>query len=420
MEYVCEEHLKLLLSKEWLVKIDSEKSVSYLLKFYASAVDMSCCILITDTRNVWGEALTSKQIARRWRDCNPKHSPEFPNIEEEDKWRTAILEVLSASHTLGAIMDLNFGIVDSHYADFSFELGNDEFRWRWDTYPLGAKAAADVLSRQLIMPLISVTHLAFSSADPVSELSEADLEKAVDKVGRTARRTVDTHVKHTVSRPRVATTLRRMTAVFNYLPDPPSISLDVVKPDLSLPTIQLKSRASTKSPRSSDLQTSVLAVNKGPAVDSMETVGSQPTPEIIPSEAISSRPADEDSVTEDEDEDRPAVLAAKGQIEDVVGGPSRSAVTSPSGSPTRAVSSQRLRQSGPGRARTPEQTSSQGVPSIDSPSSPPAKRTKRTVESSSSSGDEDSEAERRRHVARIKSTSTRGAKQPLKRGGRRF
>lgn len=212
----------------------------------------------------------------------------------------------------------------------------------------------------------------------------------------------------------------------------------MVKPDLSLPTIQLKSRASTKSPRSSDLQTSVLAVsfltrqvqhlpltifiqvNKGPAVDSMETVGSQPTPEIIPSEAISSRPADEDSVTEDEDEDRPAVLAAKGQIEDVVGGPSRSAVTSPSGSPTRAVSSQRLRQSGPGRARTPEQTSSQGVPSIDSPSSPPAKRTKRTVESSSSSGDEDSEAERRRHVARIKSTSTRGAKQPLKRGGRRF
>lgn len=27
------------------------------------------------------------------------------------------------------------------------------------------------------MPLVSLTHLAFSSADPVSELSEADLEK---------------------------------------------------------------------------------------------------------------------------------------------------------------------------------------------------------------------------------------------------
>lgn len=68
-------------------------------------------------------------------------------------------------------------LLNGYVQDFSFELGNDEFRWRWDTYPLGAKAAADVLSRQLIMPLISVTHLAFSSADPVSELSEADLEK---------------------------------------------------------------------------------------------------------------------------------------------------------------------------------------------------------------------------------------------------
>ena len=32
------------------------------------------------------------------------------------------------------------------------------------------------------MPLISVTHLAFSSADPVSELSEADLEKVCTSV----------------------------------------------------------------------------------------------------------------------------------------------------------------------------------------------------------------------------------------------
>lgn len=37
--------------------------------------------------------------------------------------------------------------------------------------------SADILSKQLILPLISVTHLAFSSADPVNEMSEADLEK---------------------------------------------------------------------------------------------------------------------------------------------------------------------------------------------------------------------------------------------------
>ncbi len=100
--------------------------------------------------------------------------------------------------------------------------------------------SADILSKHLIMPLISATHLAFFSADPVSSLSEADVEKVVshlvltparplngssssqsaDRIGRVARRAVDTHVKNTLSKPLVATTLRRMGAVFNFVPDP--------------------------------------------------------------------------------------------------------------------------------------------------------------------------------------------------------
>ena len=72
--------------------------------------------------------------------------------------------------------------------------------------------------------------------DAVGELPDSDLEKvrflsktkrfvslyflqAVDKIGRTARRTVDTHIKNALSKPRVATTLRRMTAMFNFVPD---------------------------------------------------------------------------------------------------------------------------------------------------------------------------------------------------------
>ena len=56
-------------------------------------------------------------------------------------------------------------------------MGSDGFRWRWEAYSLGPKVSADVLSKHLILPLISVTHMAFSSADPVSELASADLEK---------------------------------------------------------------------------------------------------------------------------------------------------------------------------------------------------------------------------------------------------
>lgn len=124
--------------------------------------------------------------------------------------------------------------------DLAFELRNDTFRWRWETFSVGPTMSADILSKHLIMPLISAAHLAFFSADPVSSLSEADVEKvashlvlsptgplngsplsqSADRIGRVARRAVDTHVKNTLSKPLVATTLRRMGAVFNFVPDP--------------------------------------------------------------------------------------------------------------------------------------------------------------------------------------------------------
>jgi hypothetical protein len=118
----------------------------------------------------------------------------------------------------------------------------DAFKWRWEVVFVGHKLSADILSRHLIAPLISANHLAFSSAEPVSALSESDLEKvilhtgillvilthlifhllliqAVDKMARTARRTVDTHIKNAMSKPRVATTIQRITAVFNFASD---------------------------------------------------------------------------------------------------------------------------------------------------------------------------------------------------------
>lgn len=89
------------------------------------------------------------------------------------------------------------------------------------------------------MPLISLNHLAFASADPIGELSDNSLEKvnscfsnldapelipirvtqAVDKIGRSAKRTMDVHVKNAITKPRVATAIRRMTAIFNAAPD---------------------------------------------------------------------------------------------------------------------------------------------------------------------------------------------------------
>lgn len=43
--------------------------------------------------------------------------------------------------------------------------------------------------------------------------------KVIDKVGRTGRRTVAHHVRNALARPRLATSIRRMTAVFELLSD---------------------------------------------------------------------------------------------------------------------------------------------------------------------------------------------------------
>lgn len=101
---------------------------------------------------------------------------------------------------------------------------------------MGPRISAEVISRQIIMPLMSTAHLAFSTPNSVGEMSESDLEtvskvpliyvlliryeldaQALDKVGRTARRTPGMHARNAISKPRLATAIRRMTATLNFL-----------------------------------------------------------------------------------------------------------------------------------------------------------------------------------------------------------
>lgn len=60
--------------------------------------------------------------------------------------------------------------------DFAFELRLGDFVFRWETNTAGHRHSAAVISTQLIMPLMSTAHLAFSSPCPVGEMSESDLE----------------------------------------------------------------------------------------------------------------------------------------------------------------------------------------------------------------------------------------------------
>ena len=73
--------------------------------------------MVTDTKHVWGEVVTSNRIARRWRECNPGvSSPLLLSEEEEDEWREQALELLAAAHSLGGVVDLTFETVESRNA----------------------------------------------------------------------------------------------------------------------------------------------------------------------------------------------------------------------------------------------------------------------------------------------------------------
>ncbi|KLO13470.1 hypothetical protein SCHPADRAFT_363776 [Schizopora paradoxa] len=213
MDDFTEDHSKLLLPREWLVKVDVTTSTPYLFKFAHSADQSGCCILISDTKKVWTEVLPRKHFSRRWKKCNPN----IP-VPEEDNLAS---KILCSIHSASGLSDASFDIIDSPIADLSFELEFEGFKWRWDTFLLGPRTSSDIISKHLIMPLITMAHVAFYSADPVSELCEEDLEKVVDKIGRAARRSVDTHVKHTIAKPRIATSLQRVSALLGLVPDLP-------------------------------------------------------------------------------------------------------------------------------------------------------------------------------------------------------
>jgi hypothetical protein len=63
------------------------------------------------------------------------------------------------------------------FQDLAIHLRGEGFEWRWETFPIGPKQSANVLSKHLMIPLLSTAYLAFISPDAISEISGNDLEK---------------------------------------------------------------------------------------------------------------------------------------------------------------------------------------------------------------------------------------------------
>ncbi|KAJ3862409.1 hypothetical protein EV359DRAFT_74204 [Lentinula novae-zelandiae] len=391
MEQLSEEHSKLLSSKEWLVKVDSHKSTPYLFKFHSSKIDQSCLVMITDTKSVWTEVISNSQIARRWRACNKVESFVANTTEEEEaekEWRLIIIGNLSKIHTPGGMDDASFEVVESRSSDFAFEIDCEGFKWTWETCFIGYRNSAEIISKHLVLPLISVSHTALSVGKPVGEMVESELEKAIDAVGRAARRSIDTHVKNAISKPRMNSSIQRMSAfsvlfTFHKLKShsaPISFTNEEIKLQITYPPhprVQVEQPNLAKTP---------------PKPLSPSFVLREPSDNPLKHHSA------EDSATEsDDDEPGPKVIPV-------------AAASTSSIPPQRDFRHQ---------SSSPARLIPKAPPSSDSSPVRPATKKKKKETSSS----EDSEEERRKRVAKLKSgtAGTRGGvRQPLKRGGKRF
>ncbi|KAF8199564.1 hypothetical protein BJ912DRAFT_1020162 [Pholiota molesta] len=393
MEQLTEEHAKRLLTKEWLAKVDAGSSTPYLLKFYSSLADLSCVIMVTDTKKVWVEVLNDKLLARRWRLSNQRSPEQFTNSENEDRWRESIFELLSEAHTIGGFAELSFEVVESKYSDLCIELECEAFKWRWETCFIGYQSSSEVISKHLLFPLISLNHLTFAAAEPISEMTDTDVEKTLDKLGRTARRTVDTHIKNALSKPRLATAISRMTAMFNFTADLPHVISEAEMPLLEVKEVKVNDISPPKSARGTNKYDSSL---KPPIASN--AVNREPS--------ARPQPIDPESVTESESES---------EDDEPVNKP-KAASRANSAGPSKAVEGAQLQQ--PLRLHTPPpptHTATKASSDSDSPRRP----TKKIKPSTPVSSDDDSESDRKKAGTSSQGIK-RGTRQPIKRGGKRF
>lgn len=136
-------------------------------------------------------ALKPHQLSPRWERCNPDAQPAI--FVEDESWRAAIISLISNVHTLEGFQEISLEVQESTYSvslqnflrqrssrrfnkDLSFTISHDTFLWTWQLDILPHKIAADFLSKHLILPLISLNHLAFTTTSVPKELTEESLK----------------------------------------------------------------------------------------------------------------------------------------------------------------------------------------------------------------------------------------------------
>ncbi|KAF9506653.1 hypothetical protein BS47DRAFT_1399316 [Hydnum rufescens UP504] len=196
-------HSNLLLFEPWRVKPVSD--IAYLFKFHAS--DLGCCFLITDTKHVWAEALENRHISRRYRRGLRSAGDEIHH--EDEAWQRT--KELVALHSPQRLDSLEFSVMPlTKEADLEVCLKLGSYEWKWEAMSVG-RMGADILSRHLIIPMITLNECALKSPQRPNTMDDSTWTKHLDIVAKTSRVTNPVHVL--LRKPRVSTSLCRISQI---------------------------------------------------------------------------------------------------------------------------------------------------------------------------------------------------------------
>ncbi|KAG8747110.1 hypothetical protein FRC12_014145 [Ceratobasidium sp. 428] len=216
---ISDRQLEQLLRVPWLSVADNEGKKAYLLKFFASPEDVSCYVLITDTRHVWAEVLQGRHISRRADQLDPPapNSLTFNRTEKQERrFRRQLLDQLNSVHSLNKLDELEVEVQadGGHlHADLCMKIITPNLTWQWNGFALHPSHAADVLSKHFINPIVTLLTVALATPQPAGDMTPEDIQKHLDKTGKTARAVQHSQFRALFKKPVVACGIPRISQI---------------------------------------------------------------------------------------------------------------------------------------------------------------------------------------------------------------
>ncbi|PVG02954.1 hypothetical protein CPB86DRAFT_779834 [Serendipita vermifera] len=305
-------------------------------------------------------------------------------------------------HQLRHFVDAEFSVKPSQRSDHMVTLEYRSHRWSWEVESLGNQLSASILSEHLIIPLILTSSMVLnsSSGTVLADVSATDLQKEVDRTSKVAQRNPTLALVQALKRPRLTTTLNRVTAVTHSVEPEhlPSVVVDYDDIPESLETTYTSGLAGERY--------SQLSLNA--ASSTYTTQVTRPTPHPI-SRPSSPPPKDQPrGVAMDIEE----TMYTGPRLENIAietfkdDGSATESDSEEAQSPPPPKKKRRLGDEG-------ESTEEKGSPA-------PAKPTSKKGKASGSDSESSMEAPRRGTAAPSRGAGPSRVKQPIKRGGRRL